>query len=508
MYVYINGFWGGFCERANGVHYGIFETILKSVFNTPIHITSNPNDADILLESHFASPKIFYKEWKYSIFFTGEGVESKKLENSEKYTVVLGCQDTGRNFVSLPLYVAYDYCTPSSYPLPTVVPHKGICSIISSNIPGAYRYDFLDLLEEQQIPIDNAGAYKNTIAHKVEGNYYSRPILDFQSGYRMVLALENAKLDNYITEKIVNPFRAGTIPVYYGSDKICEYFNKDRFVIVDQKNPEEAIAEMKRLLTDDIYWLEKVKTPIFKKTTDEILQTIILDMSHIISQYDVEVICNAHKEDNRLQTLQPILKYYSIQPSYTVWGEGAREHQLYPTYAMGTDINGVSLAINHVELIKQHSTSDKFLLLLESDVMPLHDMKYIDSEIKKTIQEMKTHSIDFVFLGKGCFMNTISLDDPRFNFIKMTDTLFKTEGSRCTESYIISPSGIRKFLEYYNSIDDHTAIDYEYNFFFKMKYATSCWKIPELFKQGTHTGVYNSQIVSSKLPERFNRFYT
>jgi len=136
--------------------------------------------------------------------------------------------------------------------------------------------------------------------------------------------------------------------------------------------------------------------------------------------------------------------------------------------------------------------------------MPLYEMEYINSEIQTTIQEMKTHSIDFVFLGKGCFYD-VHLDDPRFNLTKLTNTLYRTEGSRCTESYIISPNGIRKFLEYYNSTNDHTVIDFEYNFFFRMKYGTSCWKIPELFKQGTHSGIYNSQITNSTLPERFNR---
>jgi len=64
-------------------------------------------------------------------------------------------------------------------------------------------------------------------------------------------AFENAELDDYITEKILNPFRAGTIPVYFGSQQIAAYFNPTYFVRVTTL--EETVLEINRLLSDPAY---------------------------------------------------------------------------------------------------------------------------------------------------------------------------------------------------------------------------------------------------------------
>jgi len=274
MFLYTNGFWAGFNDKTNGVHVGFFKHILEKVFDDSISLTDDIHTADILLESHFGESRLPHKHWKYSIFFSGEG--SIPIPNAKNYTCVMGAQRVSDRFVSCPLYAVYDYCMPTLYPSDIrVIPTKNICSVISSPTPHKVRIDVLNALTRNNIHIDNGGKNGNTIGYNIEGYYYEQPILDFYKQYRLVCAFENTLLDDYITEKIVNPFRAGTIPLYLGSDAISQYFNPQRFVEVNKDDIQITVNEINKLLTDDSYWLHKVNQPIFKQSVPNIMSNII-----------------------------------------------------------------------------------------------------------------------------------------------------------------------------------------------------------------------------------------
>jgi hypothetical protein len=213
--------------------------------------------------------------------------------------------------------------------------------------------------------------------------------------------------------------------------------------------------------------------------------------------YVVEVICNREKEPERLQTLQPVLDYFKVEPVCTVWGEEARGHERFSTFRQGTHINGISLAINHIEVLHRYINSKCYVLVLESDVMPIYDMEYIDNQIEETITEMKENSIDFCFLGEGCFGKVTPPHFP-LNLHKCTDTLYECKLSRCTEAYIVSPDGISSFLHFIKSFNN-TVIDFTLNYFFEQTGVRSTWRIPELFRQGSHTGLYKGNIPISLL---------
>jgi hypothetical protein len=216
-----------------------------------------------------------------------------------------------------------------------------------------------------------------------------------------------------------------------------------------------------------------------------------------MSRYAVEVICNKEKESERLHTLQPVLDYFKVEPVCTVWGEEARGHQLFSTFRSGTNINGISLAINHIEVFRRYMESGCYLLVLESDVIPIYDMDVIHSSIEKTIEEMKEHSIDFCFLGEGCF-NKVTPPHFPVPMEKRTDILYVGYYSRCTEAYIVSPHGINSFLEFIKTFNN-TVIDFTFNYYFEQSHRPSAWRIPELFRQGSHSGLYKGSIPVSIL---------
>ena len=42
---------------------------------------------------------------------------------------------------------------------------------------------------------------------------------------KLSIPMENQKGDGYITEKILNAFTSGAIPIYWGSSNINQFFN-------------------------------------------------------------------------------------------------------------------------------------------------------------------------------------------------------------------------------------------------------------------------------------------
>ncbi len=59
--------------------------------------------------------------------------------------------------------------------------------------------------------------------------------------------MKNKRANGYITEKILNAFLAGCIPIYYGTTEIFDIFNKKAFIWYDIHSPERARAALNRI---------------------------------------------------------------------------------------------------------------------------------------------------------------------------------------------------------------------------------------------------------------------
>jgi len=196
-------------------------------------------------------------------------------------------------------------------------------------------------------------------------------------------------------------------------------------------------------------------------------------------EYVAELICNVSKEQDRVEKLKPLLDAFNITPSYYVDKTNVHEHPLYKKFMEKAANSERSLTINHVTNLEKHKDKGLFVLMLESDAKPLMDMPILATEIDNTIKEMKEKGVGITFLGKG-HLDTVDTN----KYEKLTETLYKTGESRCTEAYIISPSCITKYLEYVNRIDNNVTPDWNFNYFLKSTPdVIGCWRIPELFEQ-------------------------
>ena len=107
------------------------------------------------------------------------------------------------------------------------------------------RLKWIERLGDQ---VDLYGRGFNEIEYKEEG------LCD----YMFSVVIENGIYESYYTEKILDCFATGTIPVYLGSPDIADYFNKDGIIeLTDEFEVSDEIYESKvEAIRDN---LERVK---------------------------------------------------------------------------------------------------------------------------------------------------------------------------------------------------------------------------------------------------------
>ena len=76
--------------------------------------------------------------------------------------------------------------------------------------------------------------------------------IEFLSNYKFSIAMENSDGDGYLSEKIVDSFLAGTIPIYYGDYLLDEFINPKSFILIKgEKDIEKKIEYIKKIDEDD-----------------------------------------------------------------------------------------------------------------------------------------------------------------------------------------------------------------------------------------------------------------
>ena len=121
------------------------------------------------------------------------------------------------------------------------------CAAVISNCKPFYRFrlKFIEKLSNYK-KIDMGGKCNNNINKTVENK------IDFLSNYKFSISMENSSGDGYLSEKIVDSFLAGTIPIYYGDYMIEEFINPKTYILIKgDKDMEEKIEYIKKIDNDD-----------------------------------------------------------------------------------------------------------------------------------------------------------------------------------------------------------------------------------------------------------------
>ncbi len=291
--VYFNNFWNGFIEKTDTMDCTFFVKLLEKAFDSPIHISSSPNDASVLIESIFGhSTLVRYKKWRFTFLFTGE-TNYGNIPDVNQYDCVLGFEETRGRFVKCPLYLIFLltnksilqeilrndlYCNSNTAPIPSTN-----ASIILSTVHGNERLTFLKHLEKK-MTVFYGGKYNNNIGRLVSGHCNSPEMVEFYKKGKFAITMENGERPYYITEKIINGFRSGVIPVYWGSPRIGEFFNTRRFLQLksgSQQDMDELIERMLNMTNDE--YLNMVREPILVRPVHEVCDEVVESVKKILT---------------------------------------------------------------------------------------------------------------------------------------------------------------------------------------------------------------------------------
>ena len=94
--------------------------------------------------------------------------------------------------------------------------------------------------------------------------------LDFLSNYKFTIAFENVSKEGYVTEKILHPFQAYSVPIYWGNQTVVDEFNPKAFINCnDYDNDFDAvIARIQELDENDDQYLSMLHESPFCKDFD------------------------------------------------------------------------------------------------------------------------------------------------------------------------------------------------------------------------------------------------
>tara|TARA_B100001094_G_scaffold332417_1_gene404371 strand:+ start:6012 stop:6908 length:897 start_codon:yes stop_codon:yes gene_type:complete len=221
---------------------------------------------DLLLYSVFGKNHKKYSCKK--IFICGENLKHQKqdLEHYENSDINLSQYNDEEKDLFFPLWVLsinwFNKSQPRPFPSnPTYtlsvdqiqnnrerfLHERKFCSFIS-NREYRNRVEIFNALSKVD-RIDSFGSLLNNVEGSLGGSQQEK--IEKLKEYKFNIAFENSYHDGYITEKILEPFGAGCIPLYSGGSKVKRYFNKNSFVCREDYNSiEEYVNKIVSIHSD------------------------------------------------------------------------------------------------------------------------------------------------------------------------------------------------------------------------------------------------------------------
>ena len=542
--IFFNGWFGGFFDKTNpGLHVDFFLELYEKVYNQKCKVGTLDN-SDVLCEFDMliqTQSLVSRKKWRHTYLFSGESSLKCKPED---YTCVLWGERNNNNVVNIPLFIAYIYTNKFINLLTSLEPRKIRFPnldvlVIISNPNGIVRNKFLNQLE-QHFHVTYAGRFKNNIGTSIPFDYNTQEFADYVSKFKFIISMENSQYDTYITEKIIHGFVSKTIPVYYGSSRIYDYFNPKRFLCLEDESDRSIqllIQRMKDVGNNEDKWFKMIQEPTFIDNKLPLsLDSICSHIQCVINSCEWSTLSRVYCVVNQLFELhhyERLNKMFTeqdiphwmisyISPTYKhtiteeIYNSNISEQLVLSLRTLKMKNSELSLFLNY-KAIMEHivkTYSDGMFLILESDVYPGKQIE----QFGDFLVSIKDREWDIIHVG---MYDNRMWGTPNFtsntgytkrimhnNHQPIED--ITTEGdkyrlsrkfyTRCTDSFIWRYSAIKKYLEYQqNNPNFGVPMDYYMcNFFEKNINIKHYWSNDEFFIQGSNIHLCSSSIQTDK----------
>jgi alpha(1,3/1,4) fucosyltransferase len=144
------------------------------------------------------------------------------------------------------------------------------CSFTVSNPANGSRISAFDRLNEYK-PVHSYGKVRTndlSLIKDTRGKYWRDAKDKFfrEHPHKFMLTYENSSYPGYCTEKLMDAFLAGSIPIYWGDPKVAEDWNERSFVNMNRHNWEYGMKMINLLDTNQNAFDSMYNEPVF---TDE-----------------------------------------------------------------------------------------------------------------------------------------------------------------------------------------------------------------------------------------------
>ena len=122
---------------------------------------------------------------------------------------------------------------------------KKFCTFVVRNGGSQTRNIFMRKLSRQYKQVDCCGPFENNVGHLApeDETEYGDRYYPYLQQYKFMICFENTKKKNYVTEKLLNAYAAGTIPIYWGTPDVLNWFNPKAFLYLEDET-EEAMDRL------------------------------------------------------------------------------------------------------------------------------------------------------------------------------------------------------------------------------------------------------------------------
>lgn len=135
---------------------------------------------------------------------------------------------------------------------------REFCSYVYSNAKGdPFRTKLFESVNAYK-KVNSGGRYMNNLPD-------GKPIDDkimFESQHKFSIASENTSLPGYHSEKLVEAFAAGTVPIYWGDPRVDEFFDEGAFInCMKYDSIDDVVKKIQEIDKDPELYLKLLKTP-------------------------------------------------------------------------------------------------------------------------------------------------------------------------------------------------------------------------------------------------------
>jgi hypothetical protein len=140
------------------------------------------------------------------------------------------------------------------------------CVFVVSNGAASERANFFKCLSEYK-RVDSYGKFLNncpgvTLPECDTDEYY-----DSLCSYKFMICFENARTNYYLTEKLINAYLSGCIPIYWGCPETDRLINPKSCLVLDPSASHNSMLELvekvKILDNDPVAYKEMYEQPLF-----------------------------------------------------------------------------------------------------------------------------------------------------------------------------------------------------------------------------------------------------